>query len=78
MPTTIYGDLSLDGIVDLRDSIILNKYLAKIIPQLSAPQKLAANCHMVGDGAFDVNEHDASTLVDFIILNIKSLPVTAE
>ncbi len=78
MPTTVYGDINLDGIVDLRDPIVLNKYLAKIIKELSDPQKLAANCHMVGEGAFNVDEYDASALIDFVILNIKSLPVTTE
>ena len=65
------GDVNLDGKVDLMDAIYLNKYTANIL-QLTDAQKVTADCN--GDG--DVNDVDATTLMEFLILQIPSLPYT--
>lgn len=66
----MYGDINLDGIVNLADSIIMNKYLAKIV-QFSDFQAANANCYQ--DNTID--EKDANTLIEFVILLIDILPV---
>ncbi len=67
-----FGDVNMDGKVDLLDAITLNKYLAKQIT-LSDPQMANANCNQA-DGTATVNEKDGATLVDFVILLITELP----
>ncbi len=63
------GDLNVDGNVNLLDAVYMNKYTAKVV-DLSDAQKAAADCN--GDG--DVNDVDATTLIEFLILQIPSLP----
>ncbi len=65
------GDLNMDGNVNLMDAIHLNKYTAKIV-DLSDTQRAAADCD--GDGL--VNDADVTTLMEFLILQIPSLPYT--
>ena len=70
--TTIssYGDVNLDGKVDIVDAIFLNKYLATLI-QFSDAQ--AANADCCQDGV--LNDQDTTALMQFIILLIDNLPV---
>ena len=70
--TTIssYGDVNLDGKVDIVDAIFLNKYLATLI-QFSDAQMANADCCQ--DGV--LNDQDTTALMQFIILLIDDLPV---
>ena len=70
--TTIssYGDVNLDGKVDIVDAIFLNKYLATLI-QFSDAQVANADCYQ--DGV--LNDQDTTALMQFIILLIDDLPV---
>ena len=65
-----YGDVNLDGKVDIVDAIFLNKYLATLI-QFSDAQ--AANADCCQDGV--LNDQDTTALMQFIILLIDDLPV---
>ena len=65
-----YGDVNLDGKVDIVDAIFLNKYLATLI-QFSDAQ--AANADCCQDGV--LNDQDTTALMQFIILLIDNLPV---
>ena len=65
-----YGDVNLDGKVDIVDAIFLNKYLATLI-QFSDAQMANADCYQ--DGV--LNAQDTTALMQFIILLIDDLPV---
>ena len=65
-----YGDINLDGKVDIVDAIFLNKYLATLI-QFSDAQMANADCCQ--DGILD--DQDTTALMQFIILLIDDLPV---
>ena len=65
-----YGDINLDGKVDIVDAIFLNKYLATLI-QFSDAQMANADCCQ--DGV--LNDQDTTALMQFIILLIDDLPV---
>ena len=65
-----YGDINLDGKVDIVDAIFLNKYLATLI-QFSDAQMANADCCQ--DGV--LNDQDTTALMQFIILLIDALPV---
>ena len=65
-----YGDINLDGKVDIVDAIFLNKYLATLI-QFSNVQVANADCCQ--DGV--LNDQDTTALMQFIILLIDDLPV---
>ena len=69
--TTIssYGDVNLDGKVDIVDAVFLNKYLATLI-QFSDAQMANADCCQ--DGV--LNDQDTTALMQFIILLIDDLP----
>ena len=69
----IYGDVNLDGIVDLTDAIMLNKQLAGVIIFTSAQQK-NADCYR--DGSID--DKDTTALMQFVISLIDTLPVEVE
>ena len=64
-----YGDVNLDGNVDLRDAIVLNKYFAKSMILSEFAQK-NADCN--ADGS--VNEEDGNVLIQFVIMLITKLP----
>ena len=64
-----YGDVNLDGKVDIVDAIFLNKYLATLI-QFSDAQMANADCCQ--DGV--LNDQDTTALMQFIILLIDDLP----
>ena len=65
-----YGDVNLDGKVDILDAVFLNKYLATLI-QFSGVQIANADCYQ--DGVLD--DQDTTALMQFIILLIDDLPV---
>ena len=65
-----YGDVNLDGKVDILDAVYLNKYLATLI-QFSDAQVANADCYQ--DGV--LNDQDTTALMQFIILLIDDLPV---
>ncbi|MGN1225446.1 MAG: dockerin type I repeat-containing protein, partial [Ruminococcus sp.] len=69
-----YGDVNLDGKVDLTDAITMNKYMAGVIAELTPVQFANANCD-ISDGTDTVNEDDATALTNFVIMIEKSLPV---
>ena len=69
--TIVYGDVNLDGKVDILDAVFLNKYLATMV-QFSDVQ--AANADCCQDDV--LNEKDASALLQFVILLIDDLPVS--
>ena len=68
--TTIYGDVNLDGKVDILDAVFLNKYLATLV-QFSDVQAANADCYQ--DNVLD--EKDTRALLQFVILLIDDLPV---
>ena len=69
-----YGDVNLDGKVDLTDAITMNKYMAGVIAELTPVQFANANCD-ISDGTDTVNEADATALTNFVIMIEKVLPV---
>ena len=68
--TPFYGDVNLDGKVDILDAVFLNKYLATLV-QFSDAQMANADCCQ--DGV--LNDQDTIALMHFIILLIDNLPV---
>ena len=73
-----YGDVNVNGVVDLTDAILLNKYLAKLI-QLTDIQYANANCDQT-DGTDNVGDLDTTALMRFV-LNVEGyqeLPYIAE
>ena len=67
--TPFYGDVNLDGKVDILDAVYLNKYLATLI-QFSDAQIANADCYQ--DGILD--DQDTTALMQFIVLLIDDLP----
>ncbi|MCI7494712.1 MAG: Ig-like domain-containing protein [Ruminococcus sp.] len=73
------GDVNLDGIVDILDAVMLNKYLAGVV-QLSDQALRNANCDQSADDIDNVGERDTTALVRFV-LNMEGyqdLPFIAE
>ena len=64
-----YGDVNLDGFVDLRDTILLNKNLAGLVT-LSDIAAINADVTEVSDG---INETDGMKLMKFVLLIVKDL-----
>ena len=69
--TVAYGDTNLDGIVDLRDAINMNKYLAGQITWTPDDQSYK-NADVNTDGT--VGEEDGTILISFVINLIDTLP----
>ena len=69
---TLVGDVNLDGKVDLTDAIWLSKHTASIV-QLTDAQKAIADCD--GDGS--VTDADVTTLMEYLMFQIPSLPYQA-
>lgn len=62
-----YGDVNMDGVVDLLDAILLNKYMASLVT-LTDNQIANADCDQ-GDGvANNITDEDADTLMNFLLL----------
>ncbi len=68
-----YGDANLDGTVDLRDAITLNKFLAK---QITLSDQASKNADVNADG--NRNDRDSEILVQFVIMQIDKLPQIGE
>lgn len=73
-----YGDVNVNGVVDLTDAVLLNKFLAGIV-QLTDIQYANANCDQT-DGTDNVGELDTTALMRFV-LNVEGyqeLPYIAQ
>ena len=67
---TLYGDINLDGRVDITDAVLLNKVAAGAVT-LDTPEKQAnADCDSNGE----VDGKDAVVLLKFLVSLIKTLP----
>ena len=60
------GDVNLDGVVDILDAVMLNKYLAGVV-QLSDQAYRNANCDQRADDINNVGEKDTTALVRFVL-----------
>ena len=60
------GDVNLDGVVDILDAVMLNKYLAGVV-QLSDQAYRNANCDQSADDINNVGEKDTTALVRFVL-----------
>ena len=60
-----YGDVNVNGVVDLTDAILLNKFLAGVV-QLTDIQYANANCDQT-DGTNNVGELDTTALMRFVL-----------
>ena len=60
------GDVNLDGVVDILDAVMLNKYLAGVV-QLSDQALRNANCDQSADDINNVGEKDTTALVRFVL-----------
>lgn len=69
--TPVYGDVNLDGRVDITDAVLINKAIAGAV-ELSANQR--HNSDVYADG--ELTTSDATTLLQFLVSMIKILPVT--
>ena len=67
------GDINTDGVVDLRDAIYLNKYLAKLVALTDIQLK---NADVYADG--NISEADTTHLMQFVLNMITDLPVPPE
>lgn len=68
-----YGDCNTDGVVDLRDAVFLGKYLSGQIA-MTRIQLINANCNQL-DGTEIVDEKDAQSIMEFVLLKLDTLPV---
>ena len=69
-PPALYGDVNLDGDVDLADAVLLNKAISGAV-ELGAKQRINAECY--ADGVVTVD--DSMTLLQFLVHLRNSLPV---
>ena len=69
----LYGDVNLDGRVDITDAVLLNKAVAGAVSLDSTAQK-NADC----DANNETGANDAILLLQFLVHIINSLPYTAE
>ena len=60
------GDVNLDGVVDILDAVMLNKYLAGVV-QLSDQAYRNANCDQSPTDIDNVGENDTTALVRFVL-----------
>ena len=68
---SLYGDVNLDGKVDITDAVLLNKAVAGVVT-LNASQQKNADC--MADGELSTN--DSTVLLQFLERLVTSLPVT--
>ena len=61
-PTVIYGDITLDGRVDITDAVLLNKFCSGAVI-LNDAAKLNSDC----DGDGDITGNDAVALLQFLV-----------
>ncbi|MCI7259724.1 MAG: glycoside hydrolase [Ruminococcus sp.] len=62
-----YGDVNMDGVVDLLDAILLNKYMASLVT-LTDNQIANADCDQRDGVANNITDEDADTLMNFLLL----------
>lgn len=62
-----YGDVNMDGVVDLLDAILLNKYMASLVT-LTDNQIANADCDQRDGVANNITDEDAGTLMNFLLL----------
>ncbi|MFR4393948.1 MAG: dockerin type I repeat-containing protein, partial [Ruminococcus callidus] len=67
----IFGDVNLDGKVDISDAVLLNKTVAGTISLSESAQK---NADCDGDG--ETGSNDAVVLLRFLVHLIQTLPST--
>ena len=67
--TAIYGDINLDGRVDITDAVLLNKACAGTV-MLDSTAKKNADCN--GDG--EIGSDDAVVLLKFLVHLVNTLP----
>ena len=65
----LYGDVNLDGRVDVTDCVLLNKAVAGSV-QLDTAANKNADCN--GNG--EISSDDATVLMQFIVNLVKTLP----
>lgn len=70
---SLYGDVNLDGKVDITDAVLLNKKAAGQV-DLNAQATANADCMFNGE----INGDDATTLLQFLVQLISSLPVNPQ
>ncbi len=66
----LYGDVNLDGRVDITDAVMLNKIAAGAVQMDSDQQGLNADCDANGE----VDSKDAIVLLKFLVSMINALP----
>ena len=69
------GDVNLDGVVDILDAVMLNKYLAGVV-QLSDQALRNANCNQTAESVNSVGDEDTTSLMEFLLSLVEDLPVT--
>ena len=69
------GDVNLDGVVDILDAVMLNKYLAGVV-QLSEQALRNANCNQTAESVNSVGDEDTTSLMEFLLSLVEDLPVT--
>ena len=67
---TLYGDINLDGRVDITDAVLLNKVAAGAVTLDTAEKQVNADCDANGE----VDGKDAVVLLKFLVSLIKTLP----
>lgn len=67
--STLYGDINLDGAVDLADVVLLNKAVAGAVT-LGAEARRNADCN--SDGGLSAN--DSMVLLEFLVHLVETLP----
>ncbi|CDE12638.1 putative uncharacterized protein [Ruminococcus sp. CAG:330] len=71
-PDVFYGDVTLDGDVDLADAVLLNKAVAGFVT-LNQQAALNADCNSDGKHSAD----DSMVLLKFLVHLVNDLPYTA-
>ncbi len=66
-----YGDVNANGVVDSNDAILILRYDAKVLSELTESQKLAANV----DGTEVIDSNDAILILRFDAKTITKFPV---
>ena len=68
---TLYGDINVDGRVDITDAVLLNKAVAGQV-KLSDQAAANADCYVNNE----VNGDDSVTLLKFLVHLVDTIPVT--
>ena len=69
MSTAFYGDINLDGRIDITDAVLLNKHCAGSI-EMNADALQNADC----DGDKEIGNNDAIVLLKFLVQLVPTLP----